>query len=356
MKRCGGPLVDVRSFPTGLWVLSSDERLLRREFTARNWGAAMRFVNAVSELAEAANHHPDVHVTNWRDVRLDLSTHSVGGLTKQDVDLAAKIDALDVDYSPKWLEKVRGAAGKKDDEGDEEAAAFDREYYVKGLNGDFLEDDDPASLLAKYAGDEGRFENPEARDIARAKDEIVQALVDHAGLRGTSVVADLGAGTGLLEAGLSKVAAKVVASELSPGFRKILEDRVGHLPNVDVVAPADERDPGLNPDSVDVCLLCDVYHHLVYPKTVVRKIRQSLKPFGALVVIDFHRDPDKITSHDKDWVFSHLRADQRTYTREIEACGFVQLADVDLPGLPENYFLVFRPRPLPLSQPGAGWA
>jgi len=50
-------------------------------------------VNRVAELAEAANHHPDILVHDYKHVRLTLSTHAAGGLTQRDFELAAKIDA-----------------------------------------------------------------------------------------------------------------------------------------------------------------------------------------------------------------------------------------------------------------------
>jgi 4a-hydroxytetrahydrobiopterin dehydratase len=84
-----------------------DERLARRPgwgrdgdaAIAREWqlvdfAAAIAFVNRVAELAEAANHHPDVLVHGWNKVRLTLSTHSEGGLTDADFRLAADIDGL----------------------------------------------------------------------------------------------------------------------------------------------------------------------------------------------------------------------------------------------------------------------
>ena len=57
----------------------------------------------VGDVAEAEGHHPDLHLTDYRSVRVDVWSHSVGGLTLNDFILAAKIDAVPVDYSPKWL-------------------------------------------------------------------------------------------------------------------------------------------------------------------------------------------------------------------------------------------------------------
>ena len=54
---------------------------------------AIAFVNKVAELAEAADHHPDIDI-RWNKVTLVLSTHSDGGLTAKDFDLAEKINAV----------------------------------------------------------------------------------------------------------------------------------------------------------------------------------------------------------------------------------------------------------------------
>ena len=45
----------------------------------------MAFLNAVGELAEAEGHHPDFHLTGYRNVRIELSTHAIGGLSMPDM-------------------------------------------------------------------------------------------------------------------------------------------------------------------------------------------------------------------------------------------------------------------------------
>lgn len=65
-----------------------------RELSFPDFAAAIAFVDRVAELAEAANHHPDILVHGWNKVRLTLSTHSQGGLTGADFDLAGAIDGL----------------------------------------------------------------------------------------------------------------------------------------------------------------------------------------------------------------------------------------------------------------------
>jgi len=68
-----------------------DDGAIRKEYTWTSFPDAMEFVNKVAELAERADHHPDILI-NYRRVTLTLSTHSEGGLTRKDFDLAEKID------------------------------------------------------------------------------------------------------------------------------------------------------------------------------------------------------------------------------------------------------------------------
>jgi 4a-hydroxytetrahydrobiopterin dehydratase len=67
---------------------------IAREWTFEDFAQAIAFVNRVADVAEAANHHPDIHLHGWNKVRLELSTHSEGGLTQADFDMASRIDAL----------------------------------------------------------------------------------------------------------------------------------------------------------------------------------------------------------------------------------------------------------------------
>jgi 4a-hydroxytetrahydrobiopterin dehydratase len=76
----------------GEWRREGDA--IVRDFKLADFAAAVAFVNRVAALAEQANHHPDILVHGWNRVRLQLSTHSEGGLTEADFALAAEIDGL----------------------------------------------------------------------------------------------------------------------------------------------------------------------------------------------------------------------------------------------------------------------
>jgi 4a-hydroxytetrahydrobiopterin dehydratase len=73
---------------------STGERSIVRDLTFADFLEAIAFVDEVAEIAEAANHHPDILVHGWNKVRLTLSTHSEGGLTDADFKLASEIDDI----------------------------------------------------------------------------------------------------------------------------------------------------------------------------------------------------------------------------------------------------------------------
>ncbi len=66
---------------------------ITRTFQLRDFARAIDFVNAVAEMADDANHHPDIDV-RFNKVTITLTTHSAGGLTRNDIELAAGIDAI----------------------------------------------------------------------------------------------------------------------------------------------------------------------------------------------------------------------------------------------------------------------
>lgn len=69
------------------------ETTLEREVTAPTFLAGIEWVVEIAKAAEALDHHPDIDI-RWRTLRMVLSTHSAGGLTQRDVDLAHLIDAI----------------------------------------------------------------------------------------------------------------------------------------------------------------------------------------------------------------------------------------------------------------------
>jgi len=72
------------------WQVEGDKKLIK-SFKLKNFVEAVDFVNRITPVAEAENHHPDLYV-RWGEVRVDLWTHKINGLTESDLYMAAKID------------------------------------------------------------------------------------------------------------------------------------------------------------------------------------------------------------------------------------------------------------------------
>ncbi|MHB8732178.1 MAG: 4a-hydroxytetrahydrobiopterin dehydratase [bacterium] len=70
-----------------------DDRMLVKVFRFKNFVQAVEFVNAITPVAEAENHHPDLRVS-WGQVRVELWTHKINGLSEADFVMAAKIDRV----------------------------------------------------------------------------------------------------------------------------------------------------------------------------------------------------------------------------------------------------------------------
>jgi 4a-hydroxytetrahydrobiopterin dehydratase len=83
--------VDERMKGLSGWSLQGDE--IRKQYTFKDFPAAIAFVNRLAPEAEAADHHPDIQI-NYKRVTLTYSTHSEGGLTDKDFAGAASADRL----------------------------------------------------------------------------------------------------------------------------------------------------------------------------------------------------------------------------------------------------------------------
>ena len=76
------------------WVFTPDKKGITQSYRMKDFMAALAFMQRIADVAEREDHHPDLHLTGYRNLRIELSTHSIGGLSQNDFILAAKIDAL----------------------------------------------------------------------------------------------------------------------------------------------------------------------------------------------------------------------------------------------------------------------
>ena len=76
------------------WQLDPARKVVFREYILKNFMAAVKLINGIAELAEQENHHPDLHLVNYRKLRVELTTHALGGLSENDFILSSKINLL----------------------------------------------------------------------------------------------------------------------------------------------------------------------------------------------------------------------------------------------------------------------
>jgi 4a-hydroxytetrahydrobiopterin dehydratase len=74
------------------WEYDPKTCSITKTFTRKNFLAAASFIQKAAEIAESQDHHPDVFLHKYKQLTFTLSTHSAGGVTQNDIDLATALD------------------------------------------------------------------------------------------------------------------------------------------------------------------------------------------------------------------------------------------------------------------------
>jgi ubiquinone/menaquinone biosynthesis C-methylase UbiE len=171
----------------------------------------------------------------------------------------------------------------------------------------------------------------------RAEEEAPDVALDILNIPKGAAVADIGAGSGYITVRLAaRVGAtgRVFANDVQPQMLNILARRLtsSKISNVTLIEGTLD-DPKLPPASVDLVLMVDVYHELSQPQAVLRHLRESLKPGGRLVLLEYRKeDPTVPIKPEHKMSVAEARM-------ELEAEGFA-LAKVD-ETLPRQHILIF---------------
>ena len=177
----------------------------------------------------------------------------------------------------------------------------------------------------------------ESREVFAKRKEIAAAT----GLKPDSVVADVGAGTGLftrLFAAELKEKGKVYAVDIAQKFLDHIAkvNKEAGITNVTTILCKDDS-AELAAASTDVAFVCDTYHHFEFPQRTMASIHKALKPGGKVVIVDFRR----VKGESTDWVMNHVRAGQDVVEKEISEVGFKKVGE-EKKLLKENYLVVFE--------------
>ena len=73
---------------------NQEGNMIAKLFQLNDFAGALKFVNKVGDEAERMDHHPDIFIHSWNKVKITISTHSEGGITQKDFQLAEKIERL----------------------------------------------------------------------------------------------------------------------------------------------------------------------------------------------------------------------------------------------------------------------
>ena len=175
------------------------------------------------------------------------------------------------------------------------------------------------------------------RDDEEAPDVALNALKIQKG----AAVADIGAGSGFITERLAArvgPTGRVFANDVQPQMLQMLARRLAirKITNVTLVQGTID-DPKLEPASVDLEIMVDVYHELSQPQSMLRHLREALKPGGRLVLLEYRKEDPTVPIK-----FEHKMSVAEA-KMELEAEGFT-LAKVD-EALPRQHILIFTPKP-----------
>jgi ubiquinone/menaquinone biosynthesis C-methylase UbiE len=172
----------------------------------------------------------------------------------------------------------------------------------------------------------------------REIEEMPEAALNMIGIRPGMTVADVGAGVGYFTIRLARrvgADGKVFANDVQPEMLTILKERAAKakLTNIQPILGT-EADPKLPTAAMDLVLLVDVYHEFSQPQKMLQHIRESLKPDGRLVLLEYRKEDPHIP------IRSEHKMSVEEVKAEITAEGF-RLEKV-LKELPRQHILIFR--------------
>jgi len=171
----------------------------------------------------------------------------------------------------------------------------------------------------------------------RNEEENTELAIEKLPLRPSSVVADLGAGTGYYAFRMAKkvTQGKVFAIDIQDRFVEFLEERRKEL-KISNLFPTKGTDSSIEMEkgSLDMVLMVDVYHELEFPQEMLRSIHRSLKSDGKLVLIEFRgEDPSIPIKQLHKMTVAQVK-------KELKENGFKLSYNGDF--LPIQHFLIFE--------------
>src|SRR6187549_2418124 len=177
------------------------------------------------------------------------------------------------------------------------------------------------------------LERPERED-----EEAPSKALDALELKPGMVIADIGAGSGYYSTRIAKrvgPTGRVYATDIQQGMIDILDRRIKSegLTNITTVLGGMD-DPRLPAASIDLAIMVDVYHELQQPQVFLQRLKETFKPNGRLVLLEFRKEDPKVP------ILEVHKMSVAEVKQETEAEGFVLDKVIDV--LPWQHIIVLR--------------
>jgi precorrin-6B methylase 2 len=174
----------------------------------------------------------------------------------------------------------------------------------------------------------------------REREERTDILIKDLELKPTDAVADVGAGTGYIAFRLAAKVPKglVVASDILPEMVQDIKAQIAKrgIENMKTVT-ATEKTPGMPPNFVDVVVMVDAYHEFAYPREMLRAIRESVRPGGRVVFVEYRAEDPNVL------IKPLHKMTERQVIKEASSVGLVYVKTRLT--LPQQHMIFFeRPR------------
>lgn len=172
----------------------------------------------------------------------------------------------------------------------------------------------------------------------RETEERPQLVLDALEIKPGQTIADLGAGSGYYSFRIAPLVGErgvVLAIDVEPRMLRIVSERARRegVKNITTVLGT-PSDPNLEPNSVDLLFMVDVYHELAFPFEVMTKVREALKPGGRVALIEYRAEDPKVM------IKPVHKMSERQIIRELTAAGFRHQKTVRT--LPLQHLVLFQ--------------
>ena len=167
----------------------------------------------------------------------------------------------------------------------------------------------------------------------REAEEQPEKALDALKLKPGMVVADIGAGVGYMSLRMARRVSTVYANDLQPEMlAKLRENAAKAKINNVITVLGDVSDPKLPANAMDLVLLVDVYHEFSQPQQMLRKIRETLKPDGRLVLLEYRAEDPNVP------IIAEHKMTVAQVKSELEAEGFLLQPVIET--LPRQHILI----------------